>query len=141
MRNEALEQLLNDHIVVMYDGVCGFCNTSVQYVLQQRPMDHLRFVSFQSELGETIRTHLDINEDLDSIIVVDRDKYYKKSKAVFKILNYIQSGWKYLKYFKFIPTPICDFVYSIIAKNRYKIQQNSCPILTIEERKLFILDS
>jgi len=138
MKNKEIDQLLNDHVIVIYDGVCGFCDTSIQFILKQKPTDKLRFVSFQSDLGKEIRTQLNINDDLDSIIFVEGDHYYKKSKAIFKIFGHVQSNWRHMKYLRFIPSPISDFVYSIIAKYRYRIQQNSCSILSIEERKLFI---
>lgn len=138
MKNKDLNQLLDDHIVVIYDGECGFCDSSVQFILQQKPNDKLRFVSFQSETGENIRRQLNITDDLDSIIIVEHRKHYKKSQAIFRILNYIQSPWRALRLFRYIPTGISNFFYDIIAKHRYRIKNNTCRLLTAEERKLFI---
>ena len=138
MTDKILNQMLQDHVVVIYDGVCGFCNSSIQFILRQRPTKNLRFISFQSDLGARIRTKLSIDEDLDSIIVVENNSYFKKSKAIFSILNHIQSSWRHLKYFRFIPSAISDFVYDIIATNRYRVKENTCQLLTVEERELFI---
>ncbi len=138
MSDTNLEQFLNKHIIVIYDGVCGFCNSSIQFILQQQPSNKLRFVSFQSEMGNKIRAYLNINEDMDSIVVVEGNQYFKKSKAIFRIFGHIQSNWKYVRHFSFIPSWISDFIYTIIAQNRYGIKKNSCPILTVEERELFV---
>ncbi|MDF1695513.1 MAG: DCC1-like thiol-disulfide oxidoreductase family protein [Saprospiraceae bacterium] len=130
--------LMDNYVIVIYDGICGFCNASLQFILKQGPSKKLRFVAFQSEVGHQVRSAMQIEEDMDSIIVVENGAYYKKSKAIFHILDHIKSNWKYLKIFRFIPTFISDFFYSIIAKYRYKIQKNECPIPTPEERELFI---
>lgn len=138
MTDKEFDQLLTNHIIVIYDGECGFCNSILQFILKQKPSQKLRFVSFQSTLGFKIRQSLKINENLDSIIVVKDKIYYKKSEAAFIILNYIHSNWKYLKYLSFIPTAISNYFYDIIANNRYRIQKDNCTIPSPEEREFFI---
>jgi len=138
MNDSDFNEIMQNNIIVIYDGVCGFCNTSIQFILKQTPNDKMRFVAFQSETGKRIRNTLNIHENLDSIIVVENNEYFKKSKAIFRILNQIQSSWKHLRHLSFVPAIISDFFYDIIAKNRYRIQKNTCPIPSSEERKLFI---
>ncbi len=133
-----IRELLKKHLIVIYDGECGFCNSSIRFILKQNPSKELRFVAYQSDLGLQIRQELEINEGMESIIVVDKNGYFTKSKAIFKIMDHVDSNWKYLKYFKFIPSIISDFVYMTIANNRYRIKKNNCPIPTVEERSFFL---
>ncbi|MEM9545483.1 MAG: DCC1-like thiol-disulfide oxidoreductase family protein [Bacteroidota bacterium] len=132
------KELLKNHLIVIYDGACGFCNSSIRFILKQNPSKNLKFVAYQSELGTQIRQTLKINEGMESIIVVDKDSYSIKSNAIFRIMDHVNSKWKHLRYFRIIPSFISDFIYSIIANNRYRIQKNECPIPTAEERSFFI---
>ena len=133
-----INELLNKHLIVIYDGECGFCNSSIRFILKQNPSKKLRFVAFQSELGAQIRQAFEISEGMESIIAVNKNGYSTKSKAIFQILNHVNSNWKYLKFLRFVPSLISDFVYTLIANNRYRIQKNECPIPTAEERSFFI---
>ena len=130
--------LIEGNVIVIYDGMCGFCDSSIQFILENGPSDRLRFVSFQSDMGQKIIANFNVKATLDSIIVIEDNKYYKKSRAIFKILKYVNSSLSYLKYFNFIPSKISDFCYDIIAKNRYKLMAQKCRLLTEEERGFFI---
>ena len=89
MNKRDLFDLMKNHVIVIYDGSCGFCNSSIRFILKQNPSQKLRFVAFQSDTGTLIRQELNINEEIDSIIVVDNHKYFTKSKAIFRILDHV----------------------------------------------------
>lgn len=140
MNNTELDNLLQNNILIIYDGICGFCNKTIQIILNNRPSEKLKFVSFQSELGKQIIKTLDILENMDSIIVIENSTIFIKSTAIFTLLKYIESPFKNLYYFNFLPSFITDFVYAIIARNRYFLmgKTNQCRILTKEEKSFFI---
>jgi len=139
LTDNSFETLIENHVIVVYDGICGFCNVSIQFILQQKPSNRLRFMSFQSDLGQELVSRLNINENLDSIIVVEHSQVYEKSTAIFKVLNHVNSRWKYLRIFRLVPSFISDLAYDVIAKNRYRIwQNNSCKMLTSKEAELFL---
>jgi len=125
--------------IIIYDGICGFCNRSVQFILEHKPNDSVRFVSYQSDKAKPFLEKYKIS-DMSSILLIENETYYDKSTAVLKIAKTLDSKWRYLYYLINIPLSIRDFVYMIISKNRYLLmgKNNSCRFLTSEEKKMFL---
>jgi predicted DCC family thiol-disulfide oxidoreductase YuxK len=136
--------------IIFYDGVCGFCNKFVQFILSQGAGLNFLFCSLQSEVAARLLSKFgQTNKDLDSIFVItDYDlpsgKLLKKSKAVFFILEHCNKPWHtlwpYLSIFKFLPQFILDFGYDLVASFRYKIfgRYESCLLPEKEVRDRFI---
>jgi len=137
-----LDTLPKNKKIILFDGVCNLCNSSINYVIDYDKKDVFRFVSLQSDLGKTIQDYLGIeNTSLDSIILyIPNEAYYIKSTAALKIMTTFSGAWKLMHVFTIIPSPIRDIVYNYIAKNRYKWygKQESCRIPTIELKSKFL---
>ncbi|WP_130734718.1 thiol-disulfide oxidoreductase DCC family protein [Flavobacterium sp. J27] len=138
MLDKKYKEIIDTYTLVIYDGMCGFCDTSIQFILENKPSNKLRFVAFQSEIGQQLLHTFQIEANLDSIVLIENRRYYKKAKAFLKILNYVNSPLNYLKYFRFIPTGILNLIYDIIAKNRYKLMAQKCRIVSEKERAFFL---
>ncbi|UXP31029.1 DCC1-like thiol-disulfide oxidoreductase family protein [Reichenbachiella agarivorans] len=110
---------LND--VLLYDGVCKFCNSSVSFVLEHEKNDQLKFTPLQSDLGVRILTHFGYPKDYtDGILFLSNGKLASKSRAALYISKFLKRPWSWLQVFWIVPLFISDFVYNIIARNRYK---------------------
>ncbi|WP_420570925.1 thiol-disulfide oxidoreductase DCC family protein [Kordia sp.] len=131
-------QLLKEYTIIMYDGSCGFCNEYIQFILDRKPSEKLKFVSQQSKNGQQLIDQFNIKEYTTSIIVVENHQYYKKSTAIFKIMKQLGTSWKYLSYLQIIPTFISDFVYSVLSKYRYKLVRQHCRLISKEEQHFFL---
>lgn len=138
MLDKKYKEIIDNYTLVIYDGMCGFCDTSIQFILENKPSNKLRFVAFQSEIGQQLLHTFQIEPNLDSIVLIEKGKYYKKAKAFLKILNYVNSPLYYLKYCRFIPTGILNLIYNIIAKNRFKLMTQKCRIVSEKERVFFL---
>lgn len=131
----------NKNIVVLFDGVCNFCNGSVQFMIRRDPAGVFRFASLQSEYGQSQLKRFDLPpHELYSIIVVEEDLYFQKSDAILKIARHLKSPWSALTVFKIIPRFIRDVVYELIAKNRYKLfgRKDECMIPSPELKARFL---
>ncbi len=107
--------------LILFDGVCNLCNYSVQKIIKFDTSDTFVFTSLQSNLGQNILKELNIDsQQIDSIVLYDSDKYYIKSSAILKIVNDFGMLWKWTQIFWLLPKPIRDYLYRIVAKNRYK---------------------
>ncbi|MEM8527076.1 MAG: thiol-disulfide oxidoreductase DCC family protein [Bacteroidota bacterium] len=130
-----------DYSLVLFDGVCNFCNSSINFIIDRDHRNYFRFTSLQSELGKKTLKKYALPNDLSSIILVDNDKAYTKSTAILKIGAKLGSFWKFLYIFMFIPANIRDRIYSWIAKNRYKWfgkKETICEVPTLEVRQRFL---
>jgi predicted DCC family thiol-disulfide oxidoreductase YuxK len=137
-----ITELPRDKKVILFDGVCNLCNSSVQYVIKRDKNDIFRFVALQSELGQKIIRHIGIaDKNIDSIVLYEPGKaYYYKSTAALEIAKKLGGLLTYGTIFKIIPSSLRDIVYDYIAKNRYKWygKQESCLIPTTELQSKFL---
>lgn len=130
-----------NHPIIIFDGVCNFCNASVNFIIKQDKAQVFRFTSNQNELGQILLRQYNRNADKVETIYLIEDGYcYEKSTAALKIAKHLSFPW-YLAYsIRIIPAFIRDFVYDFIAKNRYKWfgKKETCRIPTPEERVRFL---
>ncbi len=132
--------MITEHPIVLFDGVCNFCNSSVQFIIKRDKAHQLRFGSLQSASGMQLKKQYAIPDDLDSVILIENGKYYAKSSAALHIADYFGVGWNLLKICFLVPRFIRDFFYDMIAKNRYKWfgKKETCMLPSKEQRALFL---
>ena len=107
--------------VILFDGVCNLCNRSVQRVLKNEKSDYYKFASLQSEFGQNVLKELGKNQsEFESFLVLENDKVYEKSRAVYKVIGKLKFPYALLYFFWPIPWFMRDWVYTWIARNRYK---------------------
>lgn len=125
--------------IVLFDGLCNFCDSSVQFIMKRDHNAHFQFASIQSEIGQQLLKEHGLTE-VDSIVVINNENAFTKSNAAIEIAKYFKGLWKILVVVKVVPKPFRDMVYDWIARNRYKWfgQKDACRIPTPEERKRFL---
>lgn len=137
-----MENLPYDKKIILFDGICNLCNTSVQYIIKNDQKDIFRFVSLQSELGQKITKHLGISDrNIDSIVLYEPGRaYFLKSDAALKIAKNLGGFLSWLAVFSFLPKFFRDYIYDYIATNRYKWygKKESCMIPTPELKTKFL---
>ena len=136
-----IDNLPKDKKIVLFDGVCNYCNDKINFIIKNDKKDVFRFVTLQSETGQKIIKYLGIDNSIDSIILYEPGyAYFIKSEAVFRIIKHLSSAVKLLLVFNFIPTSIKNVFYDLIAKNRYNWygKKESCMIPTDDVKRKFI---
>ncbi|WP_293300778.1 thiol-disulfide oxidoreductase DCC family protein [Allomuricauda sp.] len=128
--------------VILFDGVCNLCNSSVQFVIKRDRKDMFRYTALQSEVGQQMIKERGIDtSQVDSIILIEPGvAYYTKSDAALKIGQSFGGGYVLLAIFTWIPKSIRDAIYDFVARNRYKWfgKQESCMIPTPELKAKFL---
>ena len=127
--------------IILFDGVCNFCNFWLNIIIQRDVDKIFRYASLQSEAGIRLANKYSINKkDIDSVILIRDGKCFIKSEAALEIAKVLTPFYKIFYYLKIIPRPVRDFIYDLIAKNRYAIfgKRESCRIPTEEEKSKFI---
>jgi predicted DCC family thiol-disulfide oxidoreductase YuxK len=136
------DKLPKNKQLVLFDGVCNFCNASVLKIIKKDTHNIFLFASLQSEIGQEITNHFNIDiKKIDSIILVEsKTNYYIKSTAALKIAKHFRGFWQLFQVLWLLPTSFRDFFYNYIAKNRYKWfgKKESCMIPTPEIKSKFI---
>ncbi|MFN8310978.1 MAG: DCC1-like thiol-disulfide oxidoreductase family protein [Chitinophagales bacterium] len=107
--------------ILLFDGVCNLCNSSVNFIIDRDRNDHFRFTSLQSEKGKQllIQHHID-PQYLDSLVLIEGEKALLGSDAVLKIAATLGFPYSVIGIFKFLPYRLRDRFYNWVAANRYK---------------------
>ncbi|MGE3608649.1 MAG: thiol-disulfide oxidoreductase DCC family protein [Bacteriovoracaceae bacterium] len=130
----------NPKRVIFFDGLCGLCNGFVNFILKIDRNNNFIFSPLQSEFAiQTLPQEL--THDLKTIVVLIDGQTFKKAQAVFAVFNEIGGIWKMISLLKILPNFLLDFVYDLVASNRYQFfgKKDSCRLPTPEERKRFII--
>lgn len=131
-----------DKKLILFDGVCNLCDSSVQYVIKHDKKNRFMFTALQSETGKKIINHYNIDTaQVDSILLYTPNKgLVSKSTAALKIASKLGFPTNILGVFLIIPSVISNLVYDFIAKNRYKWygKKEACMIPTPELKSKFI---
>ena len=128
--------------VILFDGVCNFCNYWVNFAIRHDRKKKLRFAPLQGETAGRLLHEFSINPtELSSVILIDNGKAYTQSSAAVRICKHLDGGWKIFYGFIILPKFLRDFFYNIIARNRYKWfgKKETCMIPTPELRERFLL--
>ncbi len=127
--------------IILFDGVCNFCNFWVKFAGKRDKKKLLKFASLQSDIGQALLKKYAISvTDLSTVVFIDEDNVFLQSSAAFTICKYLNGGWKLVYALMIIPKPFRDALYNIIAKNRYawfgKTDECMLPIEDLKERFL-----
>lgn len=126
--------------VILFDGVCNFCNFWINWLITMDKREVFLFASLQSDAGKTLMERYRIPSDLDTVILVDDGRYFTESTAILRICKGLGGGWSTFYVLKLIPGPLRNRIYRWVAKNRYRIwgKQDVCMLPTPERRKRFL---
>ncbi|CAN5640773.1 thiol-disulfide oxidoreductase DCC family protein [soil metagenome] len=127
--------------IVLFDGVCNFCTSSVNFVIERDTAGYFKFAPLQSDIGaELIEKHGINSAETDSVILVEDDKAYTHSTGALRIARQLDGIWSWNYAFIIVPRPIRDFFYRLFAKYRYRLfgKQDACMMPTPEIRARFL---
>ena len=132
---------MNQQPIILFDGVCNFCNSAVNFVLKRNSKNNILFTPMQSEAGQKLLQHYNLPvDDMQSFVFIDEGKVNKQSTAALKVCRHLRGLWPLCYGFIIVPKFIRDGVYNWIAKNRYKWfgMKQSCMIPTPDVKARFL---
>lgn len=126
--------------IIFYDGACSFCHRGVAFIVKRDKSQVFSFASLQSDVAKDLLMHAQVPHDVDSIVLLEGNRTYIKSTAVFKICRHLRGLWKLGVVFLVLPKVFRDLCYDIVAKNRYKWfgKSKRCALPPKEARKRFL---
>ncbi len=126
--------------IILFDGVCNYCNWMVKFAIKHDKNGVLRFASLQSDIGKKIRLKYQIPDDVDSLVFVDNNQAFTYAAAAIGITKYFKYPAKLLYLFRIFPSFISTPIYKFIAKNRYKWfgKTDECQIPSPEIKNRFL---
>ena len=139
---QELNAILSKQPILLFDGECGFCNRFVIFFLRrERPgAKKVHFCPLNSSIGKALRTYFEIDERIDSVILIKDYSAYIKSCAALRMTRYMKGLWPLLLIFLIIPPFMRNVVYDFVARRRKKIagRVENCQLLLAEDKQRFI---
>jgi predicted DCC family thiol-disulfide oxidoreductase YuxK len=136
----------SSNAIILYDGVCGFCNRTVQFVLKRDSRDCFRFATLQSEFARRLlQKHGISSEQLESIVLVldhgqPTERVEHRSTASITIFRELGRCWRMLaNLLALVPRGLRDWGYDLVARYRYRIfgKYDTCPLPQASDRHKF----
>ncbi len=127
--------------IVIFDGVCNFCNGSVNFIIKRDPEGVFAFTPMQSDLAkELMEKHQIFNVGIDTFLLIKDGQCFIFSSAALEITKDLTGFWYLFNILKLIPAPVRDFFYKLFARNRYKLfgRKEHCMVPTTAIRSRFV---
>ncbi|WP_343605115.1 DCC1-like thiol-disulfide oxidoreductase family protein [Fluviicola sp.] len=126
--------------IIFYDGDCGFCNRTVQFVLDHEKNHEVHFCALQSDFAKAFFRQQGIEEmDLSTFYFWDTNQLNNRSTAALKVMNYLRFPYQFGKIGWLVPRFLRDGVYAFIAKRRMRLAGSFCALPTPEQRIRFLI--
>lgn len=137
-----MKPIHSDYFIVLFDGVCNLCNSSIQRIIKNDPKRKFKFVALQSPTAQQLlgKDSLHIQKMESLVLLTPRGKVFSKTRAVLRIAIKLSFPYPLFGVLFIFPFFIRDPFYQWISLNRYKLfgKQNSCMIPTPELKDRFI---
>jgi predicted DCC family thiol-disulfide oxidoreductase YuxK len=133
--------MIQENPIILFDGICNLCNSSVQFVLKHDKQKLFRFASLQSTGGQALLKKYHLPEtNFNSFVLIKKGKSFVKSTAALMVAKELAGIIKIVYIFIIVPAFIRNAVYNVIAKNRYKWfgKQESCMMPTPDLQSRFL---
>jgi predicted DCC family thiol-disulfide oxidoreductase YuxK len=130
-----------DQPIILFDGVCNFCNGMVNFFIKADRRKTLRFAPLQSDTAKKLLSVHSMDADyFDSLVLIENGRAYNRSTAALKIYSHLPWYWQWTQLLWIFPRFIRDAAYNLIARYRYKIfgKRDECMVPTPELRSRFL---
>jgi len=134
--------LIDHKQIILFDGVCNFCNFWVNFIIIRDKRDLFRFAPLQSDVAQEMLSQFKLDDSAqESVILISGENVYSKSTAALKIAKELSGTVKVLYPLIILPKFFRDVIYEFVANYRYRFfgKRDSCRIPTEEEKLKFLV--
>ena len=133
---------MNAHgAVLLFDGVCNFCNGAVNFLIDRDPHGRLRFASLQSEAARALLAEHGLRDlPLSTSVLIEDGRAYLDSEGLLRAIIGLGGPWRLLAPLLLVPRAVRDPLYRAFARNRYRWfgKAEVCRVPTPELRARFL---
>jgi len=129
------------HRTIIFDGVCNLCAWSVRFIVRRDPKERFRFAAWQSDAGRRLLEEHGLDPgNVETVVLIKDGVVSARSDAALEIARELRGPWKLLAVLRIVPRGLRDWVYSVVARHRYRWfgKQEACMVPTEELRGRFL---
>ncbi len=132
--------------VVLYDGICGLCNRTVQFLLKRDRRGRFRYAALQNAFARGLLARHGVDAaDLNTVYLVldaagPNERLLPKARAVLRMLRELGGFWRVVSWLGVLPSGLLNGGYDFIARRRYRWwgKYESCPLPSKAQRERFL---
>jgi len=128
--------------IILFDGVCNFCNSYINYVIAHDKADKFVFAPLQSHTAVRMAARFETDfQKLNSVVVIHGDEVYTEAAAVIHIIKKLSTIWLPLAYLaQLVPASVGNRIYQSFAQKRYTLfgQSTTCMVPTAQVKHKFL---
>lgn len=131
---------MNKKQLILFDGMCQFCNGSVKFIVKRDPEHKFVFAPIQSPLGRALIESYNLAGKNDTFALINADGCFIMSDALLAVVRELNGVWPLLTVFRLVPKKIRDVAYILFGRNRYKLfgKFDECVLPDSDLRRKFI---
>jgi len=132
---------MENRTIVVFDGVCNFCNGAVNFIIKRDPEGFFAFTPMQSEFAQQLMAKYGIyNVGVDTFLLIKSDECFVFSSAALEITKNLTGYWYLFSVLKWVPAPLRDAIYTLFARNRYRLfgKKSVCMVPTEDVKSRFV---
>lgn len=139
---ETYRSQLEGRPVLLFDGVCVFCNRTVQFLIRHDREAVLRFVPLESPLGQNLLAHFNAQQGPEGVILITNAltpsaRLSRRTEAFSDTLQLLPAPWNTVgRTLRLIPRPLREWGYTLFARHRYRLfgRHPTCPLPSPDQR-------
>ena len=126
--------------LILFDGICVFCNSAVNFVIRRDSEALFHFASLQSELGQQCTEFFSLADLPDTFALIKNGQCFTMTDAVIEISKELSGGWPAIGIFACFPKPFRNFFYVLFGRHRYRLfgKYETCAVPTQDVRDRFL---
>jgi len=113
--------------VLLYDGSCGLCSRTVQFILRHDKKKFLLFAALEGQFGSDFLRERPELDDLDSMVWIETEenrvpvRYDVRSAAALRVVRYLGGFWRLALVGWLVPRVARDWIYDRVASHRHLV--------------------
>ncbi|WP_085909576.1 thiol-disulfide oxidoreductase DCC family protein [Kiloniella majae] len=115
--------------IIVFDGECALCSAFIQFVIRHDKFEEFQFTTGQSSLGQALFQHYDLDTvNFETNLLISKGSAYAKMSAFSQTTSLLPYPAKFFSLAKYLPSPMGNWLYDLIARNRYRLfgRADSC---------------
>jgi len=120
--------------LILFDGVCNFCNGAVRFIAKRDPRECFVFAPLQSPLGQVVMDRYQLHSHPDTFVLIRDKQCYVMSTAALKVAEELSLPWSWMRVFLLLPKVLRDPFYRLFGRYRYRLFGKSEVCQLPEER-------
>ena len=122
MNMDETEKNGEDQYLIIYDGVCNFCNGAVSFIIKRDKSERFIFSPMQSDYAQAIIREKSVETvGVDTFMLVKNGQVYLWSDAALEITRDLTGFWSLFRVFSILPSGFRDVFYKLFARNRIRL--------------------